>query len=76
MKAIIELGEEVKKFDTVSRRAIREQIWLKSSNGYEAFESRLSTLQSIKNALTEANVSMEEEVNPRGGRSLTTMTEW
>ncbi|KAH9686739.1 hypothetical protein KPL70_014484 [Citrus sinensis] len=47
VKAIIELGEEVKKFDTVS-----------SSNGYEAFKSRLSTLQSIKNALTEANVSI------------------
>ncbi|KAH9686723.1 hypothetical protein KPL70_014474 [Citrus sinensis] len=58
VKAIIELGEEVKKFDTVSHRTIREQIWLKSSNGYEAFESRLSTLQSIKNALTEANVSI------------------
>ena len=58
VKAIIELGEEVKKFDTVSHRTIREEIWLKSSNGYEAFESRLSTLQSIKNALTEANVSI------------------
>ncbi|KAH9752703.1 hypothetical protein KPL71_014804 [Citrus sinensis] len=57
VKAIIELGEEVKKFDTVSHRTIPEEIWLKSSSGYEAFESRLSTLQSIKNALTEANVS-------------------
>ncbi|KAK9218244.1 hypothetical protein WN943_006881 [Citrus x changshan-huyou] len=31
VKAIIELGE-VKTFDTVSHRTIREQIWLKSSN--------------------------------------------
>ncbi|KAH9752599.1 Disease resistance protein [Citrus sinensis] len=58
VKALVELGEEVKKFDIVSHRTTPEEIWLKSNKGYEAFESRVSTLKSIQNALTDVNVSI------------------
>ncbi|KAH9686639.1 AAA domain-containing protein [Citrus sinensis] len=58
VKALAVLGEEVKKFDIVSHRTIPEEIWLKSNKGYEAFESRVSTLKSIQNALTDVNVSI------------------
>ncbi|KAH9752715.1 Disease resistance protein [Citrus sinensis] len=58
VKALVELGEEVKKFEIVSHRTIPEEIWLKSNKGYEAFESRVSTLKSIQNALTDVNVSI------------------
>ncbi|GAY68552.1 hypothetical protein CUMW_265060 [Citrus unshiu] len=55
VKSLIELGEEVKKFDIVSHCTIPEEIWLKSNKGYEAFESRVSNLKSTQNALTNAN---------------------
>ncbi|GAY66743.1 hypothetical protein CUMW_251260 [Citrus unshiu] len=58
VKALVELGEEVKKLDIVSHRTTPEEIWLKSNKGYEAFESRVSTLKSIQNALTDVNVSI------------------
>ncbi|ESR45736.1 hypothetical protein CICLE_v10004038mg [Citrus x clementina] len=58
VKALVELGEGVKKFDIVSHRTIPEEIWLKSNKGYKAFESRVSTLKSIQNALTDVNVSI------------------
>ncbi|KAH9752711.1 Disease resistance protein [Citrus sinensis] len=56
MKALVELGEEVKKFDIVSHRTIPEEIWLKSHIGYEAFESRRSTLEAIKKALIDVSI--------------------
>ncbi|KAH9686701.1 hypothetical protein KPL70_014463 [Citrus sinensis] len=57
--------KEVKKFDTVSHRTIRDQIWLK-----------LSTLQSIKNALTEANVSIIGVYGIGGIRKTTLVKEF
>ena len=56
MKALVELGEEVKKFDIVSHRTIPEEIWLKFHKGYEAFESRRSTLEAIKKALIDVSI--------------------
>ncbi|GAY67552.1 hypothetical protein CUMW_257430, partial [Citrus unshiu] len=58
VKDIVELREEAAKFPKVSYRTIPEDIWLHSIKGYEAFESRLSTLKSIRNALTDPNVSI------------------
>ncbi|KAH9688951.1 AAA domain-containing protein [Citrus sinensis] len=58
MKAIVELREEAGKFDRISYRTVPEEIWLKSHKGYESFESRLSTLKAIQNALSDLNVSI------------------
>ncbi|KDO39116.1 hypothetical protein CISIN_1g000635mg [Citrus sinensis] len=58
VKDIVELREEASKFPKVSYRTIPEDIWFHSIKGYEAFESRLSTLKSIRNALTDPNVSI------------------
>ncbi|KAH9686703.1 Disease resistance protein [Citrus sinensis] len=59
VKAIVELKEEAGKFDDrISYRTILEDIWLKSHKGYEAFESRLSTLKAIQNALIDVDVSI------------------
>ncbi|KAH9752720.1 Disease resistance protein [Citrus sinensis] len=59
VKGLVELKEEAGKFDnSVSYRPILEEIWVKSNKGYEAFESRLSTLEAMQNALTDVNVSI------------------
>ncbi|KAH9686754.1 Disease resistance protein [Citrus sinensis] len=59
VKAIVELKEEAGKFDDrISYRTIPEDIWLKSHKGCEAFESRLSTLKAIQNALIDVDVSI------------------
>ncbi|KAH9754906.1 Disease resistance protein [Citrus sinensis] len=58
VKDIVELREEASKFPKVSYRTIPEDIWFHSIKGYEAFESRSSTLKSIRNALTDPNVSI------------------
>ncbi|ESR45731.1 hypothetical protein CICLE_v10000228mg [Citrus x clementina] len=59
VKAIVELKEEARKFDDrISYRTIPEDIWLKSHKGCEAFESRLSTLKAIQNALIDVDVGI------------------
>ncbi|ESR58779.1 hypothetical protein CICLE_v10004100mg [Citrus x clementina] len=59
VKAIVKLREEAGRFvDGISYRTIPEDIWLKSHKGYEAFESRLSTLKAIQNALIDVDVSI------------------
>ncbi|KAH9686633.1 Disease resistance protein [Citrus sinensis] len=59
VKAIVELKEEAGKFDDrISYRTIPEDIWLKSHKGYETFESRLSTLKAIQNALIDVDVGI------------------
>ncbi|KAL9448028.1 hypothetical protein AB3S75_015492 [Citrus x aurantiifolia] len=59
VKAIVELKEEAGKFDDrISYRTILEDIWLKSHKGYEAFESRLSTLKAMQNALIDVDVGI------------------
>ncbi|ESR46490.1 hypothetical protein CICLE_v10003644mg [Citrus x clementina] len=58
LKAIVELREEAGRFDRISYRTFPEEIWLKPHKGYESFESRLSTLKAIQNALSDLNVSI------------------
>ncbi|KAH9752642.1 Disease resistance protein [Citrus sinensis] len=58
-EALFKLREEAGRFDDrISYRTIPEEIWLKSHKGYEAFESRRSTLEAIKNALIDVDVSI------------------
>ncbi|XP_024039419.1 disease resistance protein At4g27190 [Citrus clementina] len=58
-EALFKLREEAERFDDrISYRTIPEEIWLKSHKGYEAFESRRSTLEAIKNALIDVDVSI------------------
>ena len=59
VKALVKIREEAARFDDrISYRTIPEEIWLKSHKGYEAFESRLSSLKAIQNALIDVNVSV------------------
>ncbi|KAL9450572.1 hypothetical protein AB3S75_012325 [Citrus x aurantiifolia] len=51
VKAAAELLQQEGRFDKVSYRTVPEDIWLTSINGYEAFESRMSTLNDVINAL-------------------------
>ncbi|KAI9186093.1 hypothetical protein LWI28_013699 [Acer negundo] len=46
------------KFDQVSYRIVPENMWLMSNKFYEAFESRMLTLNDILNALSNPNVNM------------------
>ncbi|KAH9752594.1 Disease resistance protein [Citrus sinensis] len=58
-EALFKLREEAGRFDDrISYRTVPEDIWLKSHKGYEAFESRLSTLKAIQNALIDVDVSI------------------
>ncbi|GAY65726.1 hypothetical protein CUMW_243270 [Citrus unshiu] len=58
-QALFKLREEAERFDDrISYRTVPEDIWLKSHKGYEAFESRLSTLKAIQNALIDVDVSI------------------
>ncbi|KAH9752627.1 Disease resistance protein [Citrus sinensis] len=58
-EALFKLREEAGRFDDrISDPTIPEDIWLKSNKDCEAFESRRSTLEAIKNALIDANVSI------------------
>ncbi|KAK9218249.1 hypothetical protein WN943_006886 [Citrus x changshan-huyou] len=58
-EALFKLREEAGRFDDrISYRTIPEEIWLKSHKGYEAFESRRCTLEAIKNALIDVDVSI------------------
>ncbi|TXG65720.1 hypothetical protein EZV62_006995 [Acer yangbiense] len=56
-KAVARLYEEGN-FQTVSFRPIPNEIWIPSHRGYEAFESRMSTLKEILDALNNPNVNM------------------
>ncbi|KAH9752618.1 Disease resistance protein [Citrus sinensis] len=58
-EALFKLREEAGRFDDrISYRTVPEDIWLKSHKGYEAFESRLSALKAIQNALIDVDVSI------------------
>ncbi|KAK2640637.1 hypothetical protein Ddye_028432 [Dipteronia dyeriana] len=46
------------KFDQVSYRIVPQNIWLMSNKFYEAFESRMPTLNDILNALSNPNINM------------------
>ncbi|KAH9752632.1 hypothetical protein KPL71_014771 [Citrus sinensis] len=73
VKALVELKEEARRFDDqIFYRTIVEEVWLKSNKGYEAFKSRLSTLKSIQDALTDVNVSIVG-VYGMGGIGKTTL---
>ncbi|KAH9754946.1 Disease resistance protein [Citrus sinensis] len=58
LKPIVNHRKEGIQFHTISYRTIPEDISLQSSTGYEAFESRFSTLRDIRNALTNANAGI------------------
>ncbi|KAH9686705.1 AAA domain-containing protein [Citrus sinensis] len=73
VKALVELKEEARRFDDrIFYRTIAEEVWLKSNKGYEAIKSRLSTLKSIQDALTDVNVSIVG-VYSMGGIGKTTL---
>ncbi|XP_052297099.1 disease resistance protein At4g27190-like [Citrus sinensis] len=73
VKALVELKEEARRFDDrIFYRTIADEVWLKSNKGYEAFKSRLSTLKSIQDALTDVNVSIVG-VYGMGGIGKTTL---
>ncbi|KAH9752698.1 Disease resistance protein [Citrus sinensis] len=73
VKALVELKEEARRFDDrIFYRTIAEEVWPKSNKGYEAFKSRLSTLKSIQDALTDVNVSIVG-VYGMGGIGKTTL---
>ncbi|KAH9752687.1 hypothetical protein KPL71_014797 [Citrus sinensis] len=73
VKALVELKEEARRFDDrIFYRTIAEEVWLKSNKGYEAIKSRLSTLKSIQDALTDVNVSIVG-VYGMGGIGKTTL---
>ncbi|TXG66093.1 hypothetical protein EZV62_007368 [Acer yangbiense] len=56
-KSIVELQQEGN-FQKVSYRTTPKEIWIPSYKGYEAFESRMSTLENILNALSNPDVNM------------------
>lgn len=49
---------EIRKFHKVSYLINPEKLWLTSSKGYEAFDSRMSTIKDIINALSNPSVKM------------------
>ncbi|KAH9688661.1 nb-arc domain-containing protein [Citrus sinensis] len=55
--AIVGLREKGS-FDSVSLRAIPEETWLKTTQGFMHFESRKSTLKEILDALSNRNFNM------------------
>ncbi|KAJ4721537.1 Disease resistance protein [Melia azedarach] len=57
-KEVVGLKEEAEKFDQISYRAVLEELWLSSVKGYEAFDSRLPTLENIRNAVTDPDISI------------------
>ncbi|XP_006471946.2 disease resistance protein RPS5-like [Citrus sinensis] len=58
VKAAAELLQQEGRFDKVSYRTVPEDVWLTSIKGYEAFESRMSTLNDVINALKNPDVHM------------------
>ncbi|KAH9728334.1 putative disease resistance protein [Citrus sinensis] len=57
-KSIAELEEEAEKFAQISYPTVPEEPWLRSGKGYEAFESRMSTLKNVQNALLDPDISI------------------
>ncbi|KAK9206191.1 hypothetical protein WN943_016464 [Citrus x changshan-huyou] len=57
-KSIAELREEAEKFAQISCPTVPEEPWLRSGKGYEAFESRISTLQNVQKALLDPDISI------------------
>lgn len=49
---------EIGKFHKVSYLINPEKLWLTSSKGYEAFDSRMSTIKDVINALSNPSVKM------------------
>ncbi|TXG66100.1 hypothetical protein EZV62_007375 [Acer yangbiense] len=70
-KAVVGLQQEAN-FEKVSYPITPEETWLPSSKGYEAFESRMSTLNDIIKALSNPNVNMVG-VYGAGGIGKTTL---
>ncbi|KAK9215457.1 hypothetical protein WN944_007462 [Citrus x changshan-huyou] len=58
VKAAAELLQQEGRFDKVSYSTVPEDVWLTSIKGYEAFESRMSTLNDVINALKNPDVHM------------------
>ncbi|TXG65703.1 hypothetical protein EZV62_006978 [Acer yangbiense] len=54
----VEILHEEGNFDKVSYCTVPEKMWLTSVKGYEAFESRISTLKDILNALSSPDVKL------------------
>ncbi|TXG66102.1 hypothetical protein EZV62_007377 [Acer yangbiense] len=56
-KSVVELQQEGN-FQKVSYRTTPKEVWIPSYKGYEAFESRMSTLEKILKALSNPDVNM------------------
>ncbi|TXG66092.1 hypothetical protein EZV62_007367 [Acer yangbiense] len=56
-KSVVGLQKEGN-FEKVSYRTIPKETWIPSYKGYEAFESRMSTLENILNTLSNPDINM------------------
>ncbi|KAK1569173.1 hypothetical protein Q3G72_033429 [Acer saccharum] len=69
---VVGLEQEAAQFEEVSSHTTPEEIWLRSSEGYEAFESRTFVLRNIIDALCNPDINMVG-IYGMGGMGKTTL---